>query len=196
MAIRTPALVATIPTPWGPVHAGATRRGIAAVAMLAPREAFLVDLARYHEPTTRIAGEPAALHHLHDLEAAMAAYVGEGDAAGLAGIPLDFTVRSAWDRLVLDGVRTIPAGQVATYGEVAARIGRFGAARAVGGSVGRNPVAVLIPCHRVVAAGGRIGGYGGDWYGSREERLALKRALLRLEGVVLRDDPDGRTGPP
>jgi methylated-DNA-[protein]-cysteine S-methyltransferase len=54
--------------------------------------------------------------------------------------------------------------------------------------VGRNPIAVLIPCHRVIAARGRIGGYGGDWYGTREERLALKRALLRLEGVVLRDE--------
>jgi O-6-methylguanine DNA methyltransferase len=157
--------------------------------MLAPREAFLADLARVHDPLTRTADAAAAARRQIDtLTSAFAAYLA-GDAPGaLDDLPLDLTAGSAWDRLVLDGVRTIPAGNVATYGEVAARIGRFGAARAVGGAVGRNPIAVLIPCHRVIAARGRIGGYGGDWYGTREERLALKRALLRLEGVVLRDE--------
>jgi methylated-DNA-[protein]-cysteine S-methyltransferase len=164
--------------------------------MLAPREAFIADLARVHEPVTRAVDAPAlARAHRDAFEAAFAAYLA-GAPAALDDLPLDLTVNSAWDRRVLDGVRTIPAGRVASYGEVAARIGRFGAARAVGGAVGRNPIAVLIPCHRVIAAGGRIGGYGGDWYGSREERLALKRSLLALEGIVLRDDPGGGTAAP
>jgi methylated-DNA-[protein]-cysteine S-methyltransferase len=192
---RSPALVTTVPAPWGPIHAAATERGIAAVAMLAPREAFLADLARVHEPVARAADAPAAARaHRAAFEAAFAAYLA-GAPGALDELPLDLSVGSAWDRLVLDGVRTIRAGRVASYGEVAARIGRFGAARAVGGAVGRNPIAVLIPCHRVIAAGGRIGGYGGDWYGSREERLALKRSLLALEGVVLRDDPRGGAAP-
>jgi methylated-DNA-[protein]-cysteine S-methyltransferase len=157
--------------------------------MLAPREAFLADLARTHDPLTRPTDAPAAARRHRDaLQSAFGAYLA-GQPSALDDLPLDLTTGSAWDRLVLDGVRTIPAGAVASYGEVAARIGRFGAARAVGGAVGRNPIAVLIPCHRVIAAGGRIGGYGGDWYGSRDERLALKRELLALEGVVLRDDP-------
>ena len=101
---------------------------------------------------------------------------------------VDLRVRSNWDRLVLDGVRGIAPGRVAGYGQVARSVGRPGAARAVGGAVGRNPIGILIPCHRVIAGDGTIGGYGGDWFGSRDERLAIKRALLRLEGVVLADD--------
>lgn len=148
----------------------------------------MAGLARTHDPLTRAAHGPVqARRHLDSLAEALARYAADGSAD--FKVPLDLTFGSDWDRRVLEGVRSIPAGAVATYGEIAARIGRYGAARAVGGAVGRNPIAVLIPCHRVIASGGRIGGYGGDWYGSREERLALKRALLRLEGVVLPDDP-------
>ena len=90
---------------------------------------------------------------------------------------------SDWDRRVLEGVRTIPRGATASYGEVARRIGKPGAARAVGGAVGRNPIGLLIPCHRVIAGDGTLGGYGGSWFGSREELLGLKERLLELEGV-------------
>jgi O6-methylguanine-DNA--protein-cysteine methyltransferase len=51
--------------------------------------------------------------------------------------------------------------------------------------VGRNPISLLIPCHRVIAADGTIGGYGGDGWGGREERVAIKRALLEREGIRL-----------
>jgi methylated-DNA-[protein]-cysteine S-methyltransferase len=64
-------------------------------------------------------------------------------------------------------------------------IGRAGAARAVGGSVGRNPIGIIVPCHRVIAGDGTLGGYGGDAWGSREARLELKRSLLALEGVAV-----------
>jgi methylated-DNA-[protein]-cysteine S-methyltransferase len=64
-------------------------------------------------------------------------------------------------------------------------IGRRGAARAAGGAVGRNPIALLVPCHRVIAGDGSLGGYGGDWYGTREQSLAIKRELLEREGVAL-----------
>ena len=82
----------------------------------------------------------------------------------------DFTAR------VLSIVRRIPPGRVATYGDVARRAGRPRAARAVGNimrSCGRPDV----PCHRVIAAGGRLGGYGG--------REIMKRALLAAEGIVV-----------
>ena len=79
----------------------------------------------------------------------------------------------------------IPWGATASYGEIARRIGAPRAARAVGGALGRNPIGLLIPCHRVIAADGTIGGYGGDGWGSREERLAIKRDLLLREGVTV-----------
>ena len=56
--------------------------------------------------------------------------------------------------------------------------------RLVGGAVGRNPIGLLIPCHRVIAGDGTLGGYGGGWFGEREELLALKERLLELEGVA------------
>ena len=70
----------------------------------------------------------------------------------------------------------IPYGKVMTYGALARRVGRPGAARAVGAANGANPIAIIIPCHRVVAANG-IGGYAGG--------LDIKRKLLALEGVPL-----------
>jgi methylated-DNA-[protein]-cysteine S-methyltransferase len=51
--------------------------------------------------------------------------------------------------------------------------------------VGRNPIGLVIPCHRVIAGDGTIGGYGGAWYGTREQLLAVKRTLLEIEGVTL-----------
>lgn len=90
-----------------------------------------------------------------------------------------FTFRTAphgttFDHAVWDAVAAVPYGATATYGEIARRIGKPAAARAVGTANGRNPVPIVIPCHRVVATGGKLGGYGGG--------LPLKRRLLDLEG--------------
>ena len=62
---------------------------------------------------------------------------------------------------VWEALQGIPYGETRTYGEIAVLVGRPSAVRAVGGAVGRNPVSVLIPCHRVVRTGGGLGGYGG-----------------------------------
>ncbi len=109
----------------------------------------------------------------------------DGESVDLGAVPIDIADRSDWDRLVLDGVRTIARGETASYGEVARRIGRPRAARAVGGAVSRNPVGLLVPCHRVIAGDGSIGGYGAAAWGGVEAALELKRALLRLEGVEI-----------
>lgn len=82
---------------------------------------------------------------------------------------------TAWQRRVWDVLLEIPFGETLTYGEVAQRAGRPGGARAVGHAVGRNPVAIVVPCHRVVAAGGALGGYAGG--------LDNKRWLLAHEGA-------------
>jgi AraC family transcriptional regulator of adaptative response/methylated-DNA-[protein]-cysteine methyltransferase len=87
-------------------------------------------------------------------------------------IPLD-VVGTVFQQRVWDELRRIPSGETRSYGQLAALLGAPGASRAVGGANGANPVAVLVPCHRVVAADGTLGGYA---YGTD-----IKRELLRRE---------------
>lgn len=126
---------------------------------------------------------PAAVH----LRASLVAFSGflGGDLDAFDTIQIDMGDRAAWDQLVLGAVRGIRPGTTASYGEVARMIGRAGAARAVGGAVGRNPIGLVIPCHRVIAGDGSLGGYGGGWWGGRQAGLELKQALLVREGVNL-----------
>lgn len=84
---------------------------------------------------------------------------------------------TAFQRAVWGALAAIPYGEVRTYAEIAGVVGKPAAFRAVGQANHRNPVAPFIPCHRVVASGGGLGGYGGG--------LPLKKRMLALEGVVL-----------
>jgi methylated-DNA-[protein]-cysteine S-methyltransferase len=92
-------------------------------------------------------------------------------------LTLDLTPVAGFHRLALDELARVPYGQVTTYGALAAKIGRPSAARAVGGAMNRNPIPIVLPCHRVVGAGGALVGYAGG--------LERKEALLRLEGALL-----------
>jgi methylated-DNA-[protein]-cysteine S-methyltransferase len=85
-------------------------------------------------------------------------------------------------RVLLGATCDIPFGSVRTYGEIAAAVGNPAAARAVGAALASNPVSIVVPCHRVVAAGGRIGGYSG---GNEGTGLRWKRELLKIEGVAI-----------
>lgn len=89
--------------------------------------------------------------------------------------PLDLSTGTDFQRAVWTAMRKIRAGQTRSYGEIARDIGKPKAVRAVGGACGANPIPVLVPCHRVLAAGKKIGGFSGglDW----------KRKLLAREGV-------------
>jgi methylated-DNA-[protein]-cysteine S-methyltransferase len=87
---------------------------------------------------------------------------------------LDLTGATPFQCAVWTAAQRIPYGETRSYGWVAARIGRPQAARAVGQALGRNPLAIIVPCHRVVASNGGLGGFGGG--------LKMKRQLLRLEG--------------
>ena len=91
--------------------------------------------------------------------------------------PLDLTSGQEFQRRVWSALQTISTGKTRSYSEVAATIGKPKAARAVGSACGANPIPVLIPCHRVLAANKKIGGFSGglDW----------KRALLEREGISL-----------
>ncbi len=115
--------------------------------------------------------DEAALRHAEAAAAALRRYAAGGDA-GYDG-PLDVAAPAlqlaVWERL-----RALPFGATTTYGALAAALGMPGEARAVGGAVAANPVCVLVPCHRVVAADGSLRGYA--W------GLDLKRRLLAHEG--------------
>jgi len=86
---------------------------------------------------------------------------------------LDYDGVSPFQRAVWEATRAIPHGQTCSYGELAARVGRPGGARAVGQAMARNPWPIVVPCHRVVGSNGGLGGYGGG--------LDMKQRLLRLE---------------
>jgi methylated-DNA-[protein]-cysteine S-methyltransferase len=99
-----------------------------------------------------------------------------------AGDRRDFEIKldmlgNSFELRVWDELLAIPFGETISYGEIAQRIGSPGAARAVGLANGRNPVAVIVPCHRVIGADGSLTGYGGG--------LERKRLLLDLEAGVL-----------
>ena len=98
-------------------------------------------------------------------------------------VPLDWRLlqATAFYRSVLEAMGDVPWGHLVSYGELARRVGSPRAARAVGHACALNPLPILIPCHRVVYAGGGIGGYGAPG-------IAYKRALLALEGVVFADE--------
>jgi len=178
--------IASVAGPRGPIHVAATARGIVAIDILTPAAELRASLERRLGPIEPDGGDPAAAAQAgaqldRGVAALQAFLAGAGDP--FADIPLDLADRPAWDRAVLVAVREIPRGSTASYGSIAIAIGRRGAARAVGGAVGRNPISLAIPCHRVIAGDGSLGGYGGGWRGSRELRLGLKRELLEREGV-------------
>ncbi len=90
--------------------------------------------------------------------------------------PFDLSAGTEFQRRVWGVLRTIPPGATMSYAEVASAIGSPKATRAVGGACGANPIPVLIPCHRVLAVGGRLGGFSGG--------LNWKRRLLGIEGII------------
>jgi len=125
-----------------------------------------------HDPTGPL---PLALRHWHDLttRAVTAALAGRTPAQLP---PLDLTHGTAFQQSVWRELQTIAAGQTRSYAQVAAALGRPTATRAVGSACGANPVPLLIPCHRVLAAAGGLGGFTGG--------LEWKRRLLETEGVL------------
>jgi methylated-DNA-[protein]-cysteine S-methyltransferase len=157
-----------IDTPLGPLTLAATARGLAAA---------LFD-AQSHHPGPL--GVPEDHRHPHLALAAreFAAYF--GGAASRAGtgftVPLD-AQGTAFQQQVWQALLGIAPGQLSSYGAVARQVGRPAAARAVGAAVGRNPISIIVPCHRVVGAHGALTGYAGG--------LPRKQALLALEGATL-----------
>lgn len=107
-----------------------------------------------------------------------------GEYFSSARTEFDLPLRMAgtdFQKMVWAALGRIPPGETRTYGELAREVGCSGGARAVGQANARNPIPIIIPCHRVVGAAGRIGGYSGDWGGG--EGIERKRWLLAHEAV-------------
>src|SRR5690606_10642526 len=155
-------LVSRVPSPLGTLLLYCDRKGLVALdfpgAAVAPGS---------------IMTPPDAREPLHRAAAALEAYF-------QAGKPLPRTLKSRLDgtdfqKKVWAAIETIPWGKTRSYGEIAAQIGHPGASRAVGAACGANPLPLFIPCHRVLAANGKVGGFTGG--------LDVKRRLLQLEEI-------------
>lgn len=160
---------ADLDSPLGPLLAAATPAGLVRISYLdhAARDAVLEDLARRVSP--RVLEAPA---RLDPLRRELDEYF-EGERRDF-DLPVDWSLtRPGFGRRVLEATAAIPFGSVLTYGQVAAEAGVATGARAAGNALGANPVPIVVPCHRIVAAGGRLGGYTGG--------TEKKRVLLGLE---------------
>ncbi len=162
-------------SPVGPLLLAATGAGLVAVGFHADERRIRRALGRLAE---ELGAEPVRdeRHPLLSRAAAELDAYFAGELRGF-GLPLDWSLVSGFTRRVLEELaESVPFGSVVEYGELARRVGDPGAARAVGAAMGANPLPVVVPCHRVVAAGGSVGGFSGG--------LETKRELLAHEGVL------------
>lgn len=132
--------------------------------------------ARDAKTKSTIGDVPAQVANWHRATAAALQRALEGEPPEILP-PLDLSAGTEFQQRVWQAMRQIRTGQTRSYGEIASAIGKPNALRAVGGACGANPIPVFVPCHRVLAANRKIGGFSGglDW----------KRKLLEREGVKL-----------
>jgi methylated-DNA-[protein]-cysteine S-methyltransferase len=139
------------------------------------REGTLVRLQRRFPDLSRASPPEAVARTLQRWRAVLA----EGSKDTLADVPICYDGMPPFHQRVLELTRQIPPGQTRTYGDLARELGDLSAARAVGQALGANPFAPIVPCHRVMAAGGLAGGFSGPG------GLRGKLKLLELEGAPL-----------
>jgi len=158
-------------TPIGELLVAATPRGVVRISYLDwfPEDETLADLARRVSP--RVLESPG---RLDELRRELDEYF-EGGRRRF-DVKLDRALLGPFARKVLGRTARIPYGKVSTYSEVATAAGSPGASRAAGNALARNPIPIVIPCHRVLRRGGGMGGYAGG--------LDRKARLLALEGAI------------
>lgn len=150
-------------------------RGVAGVQLPeASDDATVARLRRRRPRAHESAPSAEALRAIEGMTALL-----RGERVSLGDVMLDMEDVLAFHRQVFELARTIPAGQTSTYGELATRLGDPGSARAVGEALGRNPFPIVVPCHRVLAASGKLGGF------SAHGGAATKRRMLIIEGALL-----------
>ncbi len=183
--MKTPFAELLVSTSAGQFVARYSEKGLAELDFPS-REAPVAPKRSEGGPVTSKRGEdgrvPAKVRRWHRATAVALKNVLAGRSPGKF-LPLDLSNGTTFQRKVWNALRKIPPGKTKSYGEIARAIGRPGAVRAVGGACGANPIPVLIPCHRVLAANKKLGGFSGG--------LNRKRELLAREGVK----PEKRNSP-
>ncbi len=159
----------TADSPFGTLLLARTRRGLVRVGLPnQDADELLVELAQKVSP--RVLEAPAELDEARrELDLYFEGRLDRFD------LPLDWRLSEGFGLRVLRQIARIPYGETRSYMEVAAKAGNERAVRAAGTACGRNPIPLVVPCHRVLRSGGALGGYGGG--------LPMKQALLQLEGV-------------
>jgi methylated-DNA-[protein]-cysteine S-methyltransferase len=159
-----------VDTPVGRLFVATTERGLCRIAYDAEPDQELDRLARTFGLRVLRSAKPidTARRELDEYF--------DGKRQGF-DLPVDVALLADFNRRVLGELALVPYGEVVTYGELAARVSRPGAGRAVGNVMTRNPLPIVLPCHRVIGANGKLVGYGGG--------LERKEQLLRLEGALL-----------
>lgn len=166
----------TVQSPLGNMIIAATPKGLAGL--------WFVEGQRHLPP--ELTGQAGSAIWPTDLDHPGLKIVSQQLAEYFAGqrrhfeLPLDLACGTAFQQSVWQALLAIPYGGITSYGEVSRRIGRPTAVRAVGAAVGRNPLSIIVPCHRVMGRDGSLTGYAGG--------LQRKIALLNLEGVVLQEN--------
>ena len=155
-----------------------SERGITGIQLPAPREDLTwARLRRRARSARELPAPPQVASAIAGITALLA-----GEDADLSRLELDQTGAEPFDRRVADVARTIPAGETLTYGEVATRIGAPGEAREVGAALGRNRFPIIVPCHRVGAANGKLGGFSAP--GGTQTKLRLLEIERRAHGAT------------
>ena len=162
-------------TPIGTCAVAWSGRGIAGLQLPEPTAAATRARVKRRWPAAVEADAvPAGVQRALDRVQALLA----GDASDLADIPLDLEAAPEFHRRVYAVARTIPPGRTMTYGEIARRLGVPHESREVGQALGKNPVAIIVPCHRVLGADGKMGGF------SANGGVSTKRRMLEIEGAA------------
>lgn len=167
--------LAELPSPVGLVEVGVNDAALVSLRFVEPR----------HVPPEHQANDRAdrQAKDLSGILERLRAYF-SGDLAAVGAIPVRFERGTAFQQAVWSALRRIPVGETISYAELARRVGRPSAFRAVGSANGQNPIGIVVPCHRVIAADGKLGGYAG---GVERKRwlLAHERAMRTPEDATL-----------
>jgi methylated-DNA-[protein]-cysteine S-methyltransferase len=186
--MRDHAVMATLDGGGAPFRVAATAAGVAAAGWAGDEHEFVDELSRRLNvpviPLTDAAADDPAANVLRAALPTLETLL-RGEPADGTAVPIDLHDRPPFDQRVLGEVREVGWGETASYGDIARRVGAPRAARAVGGALGRNPISMLIPCHRIIAGDGTLGGYGGTGWVDRDRQLSRKEALLMREGVTV-----------
>lgn len=167
----------SLDSPLGPLILAATERGLSGVWFMDQRYVPSEALRKSWRPNPNNTVLQSASTQL------MAYFSGQFRSFDL---PLDLSAGTAFQQSVWQALLRIPLGQTLSYGAMAQHINKPSASRAVGAAVGRNPISIVVPCHRILGAGGQMTGYAGG--------LWRKEALLTLEGRLTPTSPSVSTG--